>query len=78
MASVVGLISIEIFGYTGGEEARGYAADLGIALQLTNILRDVRKTPAAAASTCRWTSWNGSATARRSSWPALRRWSSGG
>jgi len=41
VASIVGLISIEIFGYTGGEEARGYAADLGIALQLTNILRDV-------------------------------------
>ncbi len=41
VASVVGLISIEIFGYDGGEEARGYAADLGIALQLTNILRDI-------------------------------------
>lgn len=41
VASVVGLISIEIFGYEGGEEARGYAADLGIALQLTNILRDI-------------------------------------
>jgi phytoene synthase len=43
VASVVGLISIEIFGHTGGEEARSYAADLGIALQLTNILRDVRE-----------------------------------
>ncbi len=43
VASVVGLISIEIFGYAGGEEARGYAADLGIALQLTNILRDVQE-----------------------------------
>jgi phytoene synthase len=43
VASVVGLISIEIFGYTGGEEARGYAADLGIALQLTNILRDIQE-----------------------------------
>jgi phytoene synthase len=43
VASVVGLISIEIFGYTGGEEARGYAADLGIALQLTNILRDIHE-----------------------------------
>ena len=41
VASVVGLISIEIFGYDGGEDARGYAADLGIALQLTNILRDI-------------------------------------
>lgn len=41
VASVVGLISIEIFGYDGSEEARGYAADLGTALQLTNILRDI-------------------------------------
>jgi len=43
VASVVGLISAEIFGYQGGEEARGHAADLGIALQLTNILRDVQE-----------------------------------
>lgn len=41
VASTVGLICIEIFGYSGGERARGYAADLGIALQLTNILRDI-------------------------------------
>ena len=43
VASVVGLISIEIFGYRGGEQARERAADLGIALQLTNILRDVQE-----------------------------------
>jgi phytoene synthase len=43
VASVVGLISIEIFGYEGGEEARSRAANLGIALQLTNILRDVQE-----------------------------------
>jgi len=43
VASVVGLISIEIFGYRGGEQARRHAADLGIALQLTNILRDVQE-----------------------------------
>ncbi len=43
VASTVGLISIEIFGYDGGEVARRHAADLGIALQLTNILRDVRE-----------------------------------
>ena len=43
VASVVGLISVEIFGYEGGEETRGHAADLGIALQLTNILRDVQE-----------------------------------
>jgi phytoene synthase len=40
VASAVGLICLEIFGY---EEAasRQYAIDLGVALQLTNILRDV-------------------------------------
>lgn len=43
VASVVGLICIEIFGYRGGDEARRRAADLGIALQLTNILRDVQE-----------------------------------
>lgn len=43
VASVVGLISIEIFGYRGGETARERAGDLGIALQLTNILRDVQE-----------------------------------
>lgn len=43
VASTVGLISIEIFGYTAGERARQHAADLGIALQLTNILRDLRE-----------------------------------
>ena len=40
-ASLVGLICIEIFGYRGAEEARAHAVDLGIAMQLTNILRDV-------------------------------------
>jgi phytoene synthase len=43
VASVVGLISIEIFGYRHGEKARKYAADMGTALQLTNILRDIRE-----------------------------------
>jgi phytoene synthase len=43
VASVVGLISISIFGYRGGEQARRHAAELGIALQLTNILRDVQE-----------------------------------
>ncbi|HVK39711.1 MAG TPA: presqualene diphosphate synthase HpnD [Candidatus Kapabacteria bacterium] len=41
VASVVGLICIEIFGYKY-EETKEYAVNLGIALQLTNILRDVR------------------------------------
>ena len=41
VASVVGLLSIEIFGYTK-PACRDYADHLGKALQLTNILRDVR------------------------------------
>lgn len=39
-ASTVGLICTEIFGYKH-EGAKEYAVNLGIALQLTNILRDV-------------------------------------
>ena len=41
VASVVGLLSIEIFGYQH-PACRAYAVHLGKALQLTNILRDVR------------------------------------
>jgi 15-cis-phytoene synthase len=41
VASVVGLLSIEIFGYKN-PAARDYAVYLGKALQLTNILRDVK------------------------------------
>jgi phytoene synthase len=40
VASVVGLLSIEIFGYQN-PACRDYAVYLGKALQLTNILRDV-------------------------------------
>jgi phytoene synthase len=40
VASAVGLASIEIFGYTN-PAARDYAVDVGLALQLTNILRDL-------------------------------------
>ena len=40
VASTVGLICIEIFGQRSAR-AREYAVSLGIALQLTNILRDV-------------------------------------
>lgn len=43
VASVVGLICIHIFGYHGGEMARRHAIDLGLAMQLTNICRDVRE-----------------------------------
>ena len=39
---VVGLISIEIFGYRD-PAARQYAVDLGLAMQLTNIMRDIRE-----------------------------------
>lgn len=42
VASAVGLVSIEIFGYTN-ENCRRYAVELGYALQLTNIIRDVAK-----------------------------------
>src|SRR5438128_112093 len=41
VASVVGLLSIEVFGYHD-PGCRQYAIHLGKALQLTNILRDVR------------------------------------
>ncbi|MFQ5345878.1 MAG: presqualene diphosphate synthase HpnD [Mariprofundus sp.] len=40
VAGVVGLLSIEIFGYKH-RSARNFATSLGEALQLTNILRDV-------------------------------------
>ena len=42
VASAVGLMSIEIFGYKN-ENTKKYAEYLGLALQLTNILRDVKK-----------------------------------
>jgi 15-cis-phytoene synthase len=40
VASAVGLATIEIFGYEN-PATRAYAVELGLALQLTNILRDV-------------------------------------
>ncbi len=40
VASVVGLVSIEIFGYKN-PACKDYAVSLGYALQLTNIIRDV-------------------------------------
>jgi phytoene synthase len=42
VAGVVGLLSARIFGYEDRATAR-YATELGTALQLTNILRDVRE-----------------------------------
>jgi 15-cis-phytoene synthase len=40
-ASTVGLICIEIFGYKN-DSAKDYAVNLGVALQLTNIIRDIQ------------------------------------
>jgi phytoene synthase len=42
VASAVGLVSIEIFGYRN-PACRDYAIQLGLALQMTNIIRDVGK-----------------------------------
>jgi phytoene synthase len=42
VASAVGLVSIEIFGYRD-PQCRDYAIELGLALQTTNIIRDVGK-----------------------------------
>ena len=42
VASVVGLVSIEIFGYRN-PACKEYAVQLGLALQTTNIIRDVGK-----------------------------------
>ena len=42
VASTVGLICVEVFGYAR-PEARCYAVDLGLAMQLTNILRDIQE-----------------------------------
>jgi len=41
-AATVGLMCIEIFGYRNSS-AKDFAVNLGIALQLTNILRDIKK-----------------------------------
>jgi len=42
VASAVGLVSIELFGYQN-VACKEYAVELGLALQITNILRDVAK-----------------------------------
>jgi phytoene synthase len=42
VASTVGIICVQIFGCQDAQ-SRDYAMDLGLALQLTNILRDVKK-----------------------------------
>ena len=43
VASVVGLVSIRIFGHDEHPEVETYAVDLGLAMQLTNILRDIKE-----------------------------------
>src|SRR5438874_7751819 len=42
VASAVGLVSVEMFGYKN-VRCRDYAVALGLALQITNIIRDVAK-----------------------------------
>lgn len=42
VASLLGLVCIEIFGYRN-PSARDYAVNLGVAFQLTNILRDIEE-----------------------------------
>ena len=41
VAGVVGILAAEIFGYTHAKDTLAYADQLGLALQLTNIIRDV-------------------------------------
>ena len=43
VASIIGLISIQIFDYKDEQNAKKYAVGLGLAMQLTNILRDIRE-----------------------------------
>ena len=43
VAGVVGLASIHIWGFDGGAETEALAVGRGVALQLTNILRDLRE-----------------------------------
>jgi phytoene synthase len=43
VAGTVGLASIHVWGFDGGEATRQLAIDRGVAFQLTNILRDLRE-----------------------------------
>ncbi len=43
VAGVVGLASIFVWGFEGGEQTEQLAIDRGVAFQLTNILRDLRE-----------------------------------
>ena len=42
VAGVVGLVMLHIFGFNN-EAAKKHAIDLGVAMQLTNILRDIKE-----------------------------------
>ncbi len=65
VASVVGRMCVRIFGFTD-PVALERADDLGLALQLTNILRDVTEDAVAwVASTCRRTSSHASASKKQ-------------
>src|SRR5439155_18069613 len=43
VAGVIGLASIYIWGFEGGDETEALAIDRGVAFQLTNILRDLKE-----------------------------------
>ena len=61
VASAVGLACIHIWGFRG-PEAFEPAGKCGIALQLTNILRDLKEDAEPAASICRWPTCGRAAT----------------
>ncbi|GAD57540.1 phytoene synthase [Limimaricola cinnabarinus LL-001] len=52
VAGAVGILSMHVFGAWRGEASRRFALSLAEALQLTNILRDARRMPGWAGSTC--------------------------
>jgi phytoene synthase len=52
VASVVGLASLYVWGFEGGEETLKLSADRGVAFQLTNVLRDVREDAAPPRGRC--------------------------
>ncbi|MBS0195781.1 MAG: phytoene/squalene synthase family protein [Planctomycetes bacterium] len=43
VAGTVGLASVYVFGFTGGQDVEALAIKRGLAFQLTNILRDLRE-----------------------------------
>ena len=64
VASAVGLVLIEIYGYEDAR-ARLHAIDMGIQLQLINILRDVQEDWDRGRVTSRSTCWNRMVCPRR-------------